>query len=166
MNNYEIRVFPKIAEDGSTYWTACFPSIPECVGGGDTIEEAIEDAKGNLEFYLEYLKDECKEIPKDDYKTEYSGKIALRISKSTHNRVAQIAENEGISINSLINNAIENYIGLKTYDMNLNNKIDALRAVADASLYLQNQNSIFNQKVWQNITGKENVLLFTGEDYD
>ena len=44
MNNYEIRVFPKIAEDGSTYWTACFPSIPECVGGGDTIEEAIEDA--------------------------------------------------------------------------------------------------------------------------
>ncbi len=166
MYNYEMKVSPKIAEDGSTYWTVSFPSVPNCVGGGDTAEEAINEAKENLEFYLEYLREECKPIPAEDFKaTEYSGKIALRISKSTHKRVAQLAESEGISTNALLNNAIENYIGLKTYDMNLNKKIDDLKAIADASLYLQNCNALFNQKMWGKFS-KENVLLSKGVKND
>ena len=55
MKNYEVQIFPKVADDGTTYWTACYPSIPGCVGGGDTIEEAIADAQENLQIYLEFL---------------------------------------------------------------------------------------------------------------
>lgn len=58
MENYEIRVFPKLADDGSIYWTACYPSVPGCVGGGDTLEEAISDAQENLNVYLEHLQEE------------------------------------------------------------------------------------------------------------
>ncbi len=158
MRNYEIRVFPKKAEDGSTYWTAAYPSIPGCIGGGDTVEEAISEAKENLEIYLDYLQEEHKKIPDDDYKNEYSGKIALRISKSTHKRLAEISDNEGISINSLINNAIENYIGLKQYDMNINKKIDDLKEIADSSLGLQQVNTAINQKVWQDVTQLKNFV--------
>ena len=61
MENYEIRVFPKLADDGSTYWTACYPSVPGCVGGGDTLEEAISDAQENLNVYLEYLQEQKSE---------------------------------------------------------------------------------------------------------
>ena len=96
MKNYEMKVFPKIADDGSIYWTVVYPSIPECIGGGDTVEEAINDAKENLEVYLEFLEEEGKKIPDDDYKSEYSGKIALRVSKSTHKKLAEISEKEGI----------------------------------------------------------------------
>ena len=152
MKNYEIRVFPKIADDGSTYWTACYPSIPGCIGGGDSVEEAISEAQENLEIYLEYLEEECKKIPEEDYKNEYSGKIALRVSRSTHKRLAEISEIEGISINLLLNNAIENYIGLKSYDMNINEKIDALREIADSGLYLQQVNAVINKKVWDGVT--------------
>lgn len=152
MRNYEIRVFPKLAEDGTTYWTASYPSIPGCIGGGETVEEAISDAKENLQVYLEFLEEERRKIPEEDYKGEYSGKIALRISKSTHKRLAEISENEGISINLLLNNAIENYIGLKTYDININKKIDELRAIADSGLYLQQLNAQLNQNVWQEIS--------------
>ena len=63
MKNYEIRVFPKLADDGSTYWTACYPSVPGCVGGGDTVEEAISDAQENLQVYLEFLQEEKRKIP-------------------------------------------------------------------------------------------------------
>mgnify|MGYP002627596409 CR=1 FL=1 len=58
MENFEIIVFPKLADDGSTYLTACYPSVPGCVGGGDTPEEAISDAQENLNVYLEYLQEE------------------------------------------------------------------------------------------------------------
>ena len=152
MRNYEIRVFPKLAEDGTTYWTASYPSIPGCIGGGETVEEAISDAKENLQVYLEFLEEERRKIPEEDYKGEYSGKIALRISKSTHKRLAEISENEGISINLLLNNAIEIYIGLKTYDININKKIDELRAIADSGLYLQQLNAQLNQNVWHEIS--------------
>lgn len=152
MNNYEIRVFPKISEDGSTYWTACFPSVPGCIGGGDTVEEAISEAKENLEIYLDFLKEEHKKIPEADSKNEYSGKIALRISKSTHRRLAEISDIEGISINLLLNNAIEHYLGLKLYDMNINGKIDSLKEIATTGLSLQKYNAFVNQNVWKDIT--------------
>ena len=67
MNNYEIRIIPKLADD-SVYWTAYFPSIPDCVGGGDTAEEALIEAQENLKIYLEFLKDENREIPESDVK--------------------------------------------------------------------------------------------------
>lgn len=152
MRNYEIRVFPKLADDGTTYWTACYPSVPGCVGGGDTAEEAMSDAKENLELYLEFLEEEGKTLPKEDYKGEHSGRIALRVSKSTHERLASISDSEGISINSLINNAIENYIGLKSYDMNITAKIDQLCAIADSGLFLQQTNAAINQAVWQGVS--------------
>lgn len=162
MKNYEIRVFPKVAEDGSTYWTACYPSIPGCVGGGDTVEEAICEAKENLDVYLEYLEEECKKIPEEDYKSEYSGKIALRISKSTHKRIAEMADAEGISINLLLNNAIENYLGIKLYEAKLNKKIDDLRRLANVSIYTQRYNASINRDVWKGL--KELQQEFVSEN--
>lgn len=151
MKNYEMRVFPKKADDGTTYWTATFPSVPGCIGGGDTPEEAMNEAQENLEIYLEFLKDECRKIPEEDFKDDYSGKIALRIAKSTHRRVAEIAEREGISINSLLNGAIEHYLGIKNIDLRLDEKIDALREVSNSSYALQKYNAAFNQVTWGQI---------------
>ncbi len=123
MCNYEIRVFPLKAEDGSTYWTAQFPAVEGCIGGGDTPEEAITEAQENLEIFLEYLQEEKKKIPAEYEAPEYNGKISLRVSKSVHKKVAEIAEQEGISINMLLNNAVEHYLGMKEYDLELDKKI-------------------------------------------
>lgn len=159
MKNYEIRVFPKVAEDGSTYWTACYPSVPGCIGGGDTVEEAISEAKENLEIFLEYLEEEHKKIPEEDSKNEYSGKIALRVSKSTHRKLAEISDIEGISINLLLNNAIEHYLGLKSYDMNINKKIDSLKEMANYGVKLQKFNAVINQNMWNDISEMKKTMI-------
>jgi predicted RNase H-like HicB family nuclease len=52
-----MRVFPKKADDGTTYWTATFPSVPGCMGGGDTPEEAVKEAMENFTVYTEFLKE-------------------------------------------------------------------------------------------------------------
>ena len=55
MNKYEMRVIPNTDSDGKIYWTAYFPAVKGCVGGGDTIEEAVNEANENLEIFLSYL---------------------------------------------------------------------------------------------------------------
>ena len=65
MRNYEIRLIPKKDKQGKTYWTAFFPAIEGCVGGGDSEEEAIKEAKENLEVLFDYLESEGSAIPQE-----------------------------------------------------------------------------------------------------
>ena len=148
MNNYEIRVVPKIAADGKTYWTASYPSFPDCVGGGDTADEAVKAAEENLAFYLECLVEEGEEIPPAYSSTQYSGKIALRVAKSTHERLAVVAKDEGVSINMLISGAIENFLGIKQYELQLDSKIQTIQAQAEQSLLVQMANYKINKDIW------------------
>ena len=145
--NYEMRLIPKQDAEGKTYWTAFFPAVTACIGGGETPEEAIQEAKENLEIYLEYLKEEKKEIPPVYVETNYNGRVALRLPKNTHRRLAEFAEAEGVSANTILISAVENYLGLKQYDYALEDKINKLQEIAAQSLSLQVLNYNFNQKI-------------------
>ena len=39
-----------------TEWCVEYPDLKGCVGGGDTIEEAIADAEASKSVYLSYLE--------------------------------------------------------------------------------------------------------------
>lgn len=110
MLNYEIKVFPKKDENEKTYWTALFPQIKGCVGGGDTPEEAIKAAEENLEVYIEFLQEAGSVLPEEYKEPQYSGKIALRTTKKNHQRLAEISSREGMSVNTILNMAIEQYL--------------------------------------------------------
>ena len=165
MNKYEIRVIPKEDVEGKTYWTAFYPAIEGCVGGGETAEEAIREAEENLEFFLEYKKKKKREIPKSYVDSQFSGKIALRIPKSTHKLVAIRANEEKVSINTFLVSAIMCYLGQKEYEYQLDKKIEQLRDIANDSLKLQGINFQFNKAYaysWANSI--KNVSL--GGSYD
>ncbi len=149
MNQYKMEIFSDIADDGTTYWTVRFPAVPNCVGGGDTPEEAIEEAQENLAAHLEYLSGEGYPIPESDLiNQEYSGKIALRVAKSTHRKLAERAKEEGISTNTLIGNAIEFYFGNQNYDDRLNAKIDKLQNTSSMSLVIQRRTEKTVDDIW------------------
>lgn len=46
---------------GELQYVVRFTDYPNVIGAGDTVEEAIEEAEGNLEFYFEYLEDKKKQ---------------------------------------------------------------------------------------------------------
>ena len=150
MKNYEIRVIPKKDAQGRTYWTAFFPAIDGCIGGGDTAEDAIKEAEENLDIFLEYLKDEGELIPSEYEENNYSGKIALRTSKTTHRKLTQISNEEGISINMLINNAIESYIGKSEYSRDFDKKIEAIQKASSQWVLLKNEIYINNNVLIKN----------------
>jgi predicted RNase H-like HicB family nuclease len=52
------------AEEGG-YWVEV-PSLPGCFSQGETIDEAMNNAKEAIELHIQGLKDEGQEIPKEE----------------------------------------------------------------------------------------------------
>lgn len=48
-----IFVYPIFLKNGKTEWVAEYPSLPYLVGGGDSPEEAVKEAKKNKKVYIE-----------------------------------------------------------------------------------------------------------------
>lgn len=114
--DYAMKVYPMHLENGKTEWCVEYPDLKGCVGGGDTIEEAIADAQATKSVYLSYLKDEGIElpVPKDEGSLP-SGKIALRVPKTTHKQLLENAQMDGVSLNTYINTAISEKIGRASF---------------------------------------------------
>jgi len=61
MRTYSIVLTP---EEGG--YVATVPALPGCNTEGDTLEEAINNAREAIELYLEVLKDRGEPIPEEE----------------------------------------------------------------------------------------------------
>ena len=52
------------AEEGG-YWVEV-PALPGCYSQGESVEEALENVREAIELYLEALREEGTQIPRDD----------------------------------------------------------------------------------------------------
>lgn len=110
--DFSISGYQLMTEKGPE-WVVDYPELPGISGGGDSYEEALREAQGNKDFYLEYLKERNLPIPIPSDHVDpsmLSGRMTLRVSKSTHQKALIRAEEEGISLNSLLNEAIVTYL--------------------------------------------------------
>lgn len=62
---YPFTVRPLTEEEGGGYMVE-FPDLPFCIGTGDTIEDAILDAKKAKEAWLEVSFEDGDEIPEPE----------------------------------------------------------------------------------------------------
>jgi len=69
---------------------------------GPTQEDAIKNLKKEFDVYSEELRDKSIALPAPETKVDYSGRILLRLPKWLHARIADLASDEEISINSYI----------------------------------------------------------------
>lgn len=79
-----------------------FPDLPGCmtqVENAADIGPVAEEAR-RLWIMTEY--EEGESIPLPSYPEEYSGKFNLRLPRSLHRRLAELAEREGVSLNQLV----------------------------------------------------------------
>ena len=104
---YPFTVF-KSESDGHSYWVAKSSLLKGCVGQGDTQKEAMQELEENENVWLDTAKDMDIPIPAIPIfdNVEYSGKMTLRIAPHVHRKAAQLAKQEGISLNQYINDAI------------------------------------------------------------
>lgn len=93
--------FTASADPGGGY-VITFPDLPGCMSQVEDAAEigpAAEEAR-RLWIMTEY--EDGENIPLPSYPEEYSGKFNLRLPRSLHRRLAELAEREGVSLNQLV----------------------------------------------------------------
>ncbi len=74
---------------------------------GETPEEVIKNLKEALEAYVNTSIANNMEIPEPLKLTDFKGNITYRTTSAKHYQLAKTAKIKGISINSLIDEAVE-----------------------------------------------------------
>lgn len=110
---YPFLVRPLIEDEGSG-WMVEFQDLKGCVGTGDSVDEAIQDAMEAKEAYIEDILAEGEEVPEPYSTDQCNGRFSLRMPKSLHRWVDSSAKREGISTNQYINHILSMTKGKKS----------------------------------------------------
>lgn len=95
--DYPITLSPIPEDEGGGYMVT-IPDLPGCVADGETVEEAVAEARDAFEAWTMAEHEDSGALPAP--KT-YSGQFVQRIPKTLHMRLARRAESEGVSLNHL-----------------------------------------------------------------
>lgn len=93
---YRLEIVEDQEEGG---FVVSYPDLPGCITCGDTIEDAMNNAKDAKKVWIEAALEEGIEINEPDSIEDYSGQFKLRIPKTLHRTLTLNAKREGISMN-------------------------------------------------------------------
>jgi len=142
MENYLI-IIEKAEENFSAY----SPDIDGCIATGATEEETRKNFLEALEFHIDGLVEEGLEVPEPSTKVAFcsedcSGVLNVRVKKSLHFELIKTAEQEGVSVSHLVNDAlVEKYSKPKVNQVNQVNRINNL----DSMKYLESMIKIYEK---------------------
>jgi antitoxin HicB len=101
---YYLKLQYSITIDSDTEggYVAQIKDLPGCLTQGETLEETMKNIEEARELWLETAYEADDEIPLPSVDESYSGKLLLRMPKSLHRRLAEIAQQENVSLNQYI----------------------------------------------------------------
>ncbi len=117
MNDEQLKRYPYEARleenDGLTYFVVRFIDFDHVGGAGDTIDEAIALAYEALGTMVDNMEEEGIPIPPPTVtplQYDVSGRVTLRMPKSLHRKLIRRADEEGVSINTVIVTALAEFL--------------------------------------------------------
>ncbi|HMM22956.1 MAG TPA: toxin-antitoxin system HicB family antitoxin [Selenomonadales bacterium] len=118
--DYKVVISPANDESGR-YWIAELPDLDGCSSDGKTQEEAVRNLAGAKRAWISFRLSKGLSIPepnKANAKTEeeYGGRITLRMGKSMHKMLAEMAQLEGLSLNQYILSLVSYRFGQSKLD--------------------------------------------------
>ncbi len=119
-----------VKEDGRYFVSV--KELEGCMGDGDTLEEAMKSVRISQELWIETALEMGKEIPLPEDKTEYSGRILLRLPKYLHRRLAEMAKEEGVSLNQYIVSLLSERSTMNMVIKEIDEKISTLKEKPDS----------------------------------
>lgn len=112
-SRYTIQI--KLVEiEGNNFYQAKIKEFPYLDEYADCAEDAYKLALDAIETSIKALTIENKKIPfpcNDANVEDYSGRVTLRIPKTLHASLAEIANFEGISLNQLLASVLADFNG-------------------------------------------------------
>jgi antitoxin HicB len=98
---FKYRIVTEWSDEDQAF-VARVPVLPGCAAHGATAEKATHEAERAAALMLEVMHEDGRSLPPEDASADYSGQLRLRLPKSLHERVSQLATAEGVSLNTLL----------------------------------------------------------------
>ncbi|SDH62355.1 HicB family protein [Aneurinibacillus thermoaerophilus] len=98
---YTIQI-QHINDESGQYYYATVLELDGCQSDGQTVEEAHKNIREAMEGWFETKLEFGDPIPEPITDDDYSGKFVVRVPKSLHRQLAQMAAKEGISLNQYV----------------------------------------------------------------
>jgi antitoxin HicB len=95
---YPVTLYP----DPEGGYIAQIKDLPGCLTQGETLEETMANINEARELWIETAYEAGDDIPVPSSDDSYSGKLLVRMPKSLHRRLAETADQEGVSLNQYI----------------------------------------------------------------
>lgn len=109
MQNYSFSVTWSV-EDGE--YVAISAEFPGLSGLGATAEDAVRELRDAMDVAVEALVEDGEPVPSPRVVQDYSGQLRLRLPKSLHAAAATKADEEGVSLNALLQSYIAQGLGV------------------------------------------------------
>lgn len=115
--DYAHIISPLPSEEGGGFLIS-FPDLPGCMSDGKTIEATIHNGRDAFLAWISAQADMGEKIPQPSYRAPgatppLSGKFVQRVPKSIHAKLAVLARQEGVSLNTLVLTFIAEGLGMR-----------------------------------------------------
>jgi antitoxin HicB len=108
--DYPFKIRHLSKSDGGGYFIE-YPDLPGCMSDGSTINETIINGQDAVRCWLEVARETGRAIPKPGALEKQSGKWVQRVPKSIHLQLVEKAEEEGVSLNTLVISILAKSLG-------------------------------------------------------
>jgi predicted RNase H-like HicB family nuclease len=100
--------------DDGGHWYVRVPEWDGCMSDGDTPEEALENVKDAMFNWVYGVLEDGLEVPEPANPfPDYSGRFVLRLPRSLHRQLAERADAEGVSLNTLCLTLLAGGLGVR-----------------------------------------------------
>ena len=103
--SYPIQVSALPEEEGGGFQALFPPLVRSVVGYGATPQEAFADLQKIVPLFLKMMDKTEQTLPLvalEKYWDDFSGKFNVRVAKALHAQLVELAEEQGMSLNSLV----------------------------------------------------------------
>lgn len=95
-------------------WFVQIKELPNCMSQGNSPEEALRNIDEAMRGWIKSELEDGEEIPEPKEEEEYSGNFRLRLPKSLHRQLVQVADQQGVSLNAYCSAALAQAVGRKS----------------------------------------------------
>lgn len=108
--------------------------LPGCVTQGETAEKSIAEVEDARVLWIKTAYEHGDDIPCPCTDTQYSGKTLLRMPRSLHQKLAEGAEREGVSLNQHLVSLLSEASAFRTVEF-FKEKVDAMHRHLDSAKF-------------------------------
>jgi antitoxin HicB len=91
-----------LRKDGDGDYVAEVDELPGCIADGATPDEAISHLRDAMKSWMASRIDAGLDIPEPRSTSEYSGRFVVRMPKTLHRKLSEMADSEGVSLNQYV----------------------------------------------------------------